>query len=327
MTKCKGGKIRFIYGIFLSLLLLFVGALLIRQVWSIYRSAPESPFTTTAISKHFKEIALPVWVSLAAIVGNIFLAMIFPEKESRPKAYIDGKTVLYRTQKRLPKEEESLIKAEEIRRKHARARIAVYCVFGIVVLGLLVVALGTTLDWFYFPWIEKAFFSQHDGAVDRLVQCVSLACLAFIFGSVGAGLLERSRKAERNGYLDIIAQSKKPNPQEKAEEEESRWNCVVYTVLATQGMKEKKAKKLIDAEIAKATGEEVLPEKKGKPLQIKKEKEKKENAKAKGVGVALARIALAAVGITFVVIGILNGGMHDVLVKAINICTQCIGLG
>ena len=34
-----------------------------------------------------------------------------------------------------------------------------------------------------------------------------------------------------------------------------------------------------------------------------------------------------AVGVTFLVIGILNGGAHDVLIKAINICTECIGLG
>ena len=27
------------------------------------------------------------------------------------------------------------------------------------------------------------------------------------------------------------------------------------------------------------------------------------------------------------VAGVLNGGMRDVLVKAVNICTECIGLG
>lgn len=36
---------------------------------------------------------------------------------------------------------------------------------------------------------------------------------------------------------------------------------------------------------------------------------------------------LFAVGVTFVVLGVLNGGANDVLVKAINICTECIGLG
>ena len=41
----------------------------------------------------------------------------------------------------------------------------------------------------------------------------------------------------------------------------------------------------------------------------------------------VARVALAAVAVLLIVMGVLNGGMYDVLVKAINICTECIGLG
>ena len=36
---------------------------------------------------------------------------------------------------------------------------------------------------------------------------------------------------------------------------------------------------------------------------------------------------LLAVAVTFIVIGIANGGMSDVLGKAVRICTECIGLG
>ncbi|MBQ9748997.1 MAG: hypothetical protein IJV87_00265 [Clostridia bacterium] len=39
------------------------------------------------------------------------------------------------------------------------------------------------------------------------------------------------------------------------------------------------------------------------------------------------RITLAVVALALIVAGILNGGMADVLSKAINICTECIGLG
>lgn len=42
---------------------------------------------------------------------------------------------------------------------------------------------------------------------------------------------------------------------------------------------------------------------------------------------ALLRIVLYAVALFMIVAGILNGGMRDVLVKAVNICTECIGLG
>ena len=41
----------------------------------------------------------------------------------------------------------------------------------------------------------------------------------------------------------------------------------------------------------------------------------------------IVRIVLAAGAVVLVIVGISNGGMRDVLEKAINICTQCIGLG
>lgn len=43
--------------------------------------------------------------------------------------------------------------------------------------------------------------------------------------------------------------------------------------------------------------------------------------------VGIIRAVLYLLAVVFVVLGIQNGGMRDVLVKAINICTECIGLG
>lgn len=39
------------------------------------------------------------------------------------------------------------------------------------------------------------------------------------------------------------------------------------------------------------------------------------------------RLALYLVAAALIIAGALNGGLRDVLVKAINICTECIGLG
>ncbi len=39
------------------------------------------------------------------------------------------------------------------------------------------------------------------------------------------------------------------------------------------------------------------------------------------------RIAVIVCSVVFIVLGIFNGGVGDVLVKAINICAECIGLG
>ena len=39
------------------------------------------------------------------------------------------------------------------------------------------------------------------------------------------------------------------------------------------------------------------------------------------------RILALCVAIVFILLGVMNGSAYDVLVKAINICTECIGLG
>ncbi|MBQ1371566.1 MAG: hypothetical protein IIY70_01415 [Oscillospiraceae bacterium] len=39
------------------------------------------------------------------------------------------------------------------------------------------------------------------------------------------------------------------------------------------------------------------------------------------------RYALFALAVLLIVLGILNGGLQDVLTKAVNLCTECIGLG
>lgn len=45
------------------------------------------------------------------------------------------------------------------------------------------------------------------------------------------------------------------------------------------------------------------------------------------VTVWTVRAVIIAIGVTFIVLGVLNGGARDVLIKAINICQECIGLG
>ena len=47
----------------------------------------------------------------------------------------------------------------------------------------------------------------------------------------------------------------------------------------------------------------------------------------KAFPVGAVRIVLLGIAMVFIVLGVMNGGLRDVLVKAINICTECIGLG
>ena len=39
------------------------------------------------------------------------------------------------------------------------------------------------------------------------------------------------------------------------------------------------------------------------------------------------RLGLLVLALGLIVLGVLNGGMRDACVKAVNICAECIGLG
>ena len=41
----------------------------------------------------------------------------------------------------------------------------------------------------------------------------------------------------------------------------------------------------------------------------------------------IARCVIPVVAIVFIILGVSNGGMNDVLQKAVRICTECIGMG
>lgn len=52
-----------------------------------------------------------------------------------------------------------------------------------------------------------------------------------------------------------------------------------------------------------------------------------ERARRSDLGSNIARAVILCVGIAILVYGLISGGTADVLTKAVNICTECIGLG
>ena len=69
------------------------------------------------------------------------------------------------------------------------------------------------------------------------------------------------------------------------------------------------------------------------PDLMENNKKERENPSGSGNGeerarkLKTAKIAVFAVAVVFVIAGIMNGSMEDMLIKAVNICTECIGLG
>ena len=87
--------------------------------------------------------------------------------------------------------------------------------------------------------------------------------------------------------------------------------------------------------ICKAKG--ICDERQDKPVVypeiIKIYKSERETVRNKAAETAnekrirITRSVMLAVAVVFVIAGILNGSLIDMLIKAINICTECIGLG
>lgn len=316
MAKEKGATLRFVYGIFFSLLSVFVGALFIKQVWSIYHSAPQSPYTVESISLHFNQIALPVWLWVAAVAGNILLAFLFPESEKRPKAYKDTALALSRVKNSLFLEGEALAKAEKEGKKQESFRKIVYVVCTFIMLTLAVVCFCALVGVAYLPIVKKEFFAAHDGLVDKLVQCAVLSVLALAAGCVAAELNACSREKERKAYLQIKAEALQPK------EEKPKWKGFIQSLVNLLCFGDKTAKEALGQGLENALVKPVAPIKK-----TKVKKEKKECKKGKTAGVWLARTVIFVLAIGLLFIGVQNGGMKEMFLKAINICTQCIGLG
>ena len=75
----------------------------------------------------------------------------------------------------------------------------------------------------------------------------------------------------------------------------------------------------------------VLRETEAAQVRLKEEREAGVRPEPKAAprtgGVAAVQIVLIVIAISLIVVGVFNGSARDVLYKAINICTECVGLG
>ncbi len=278
MTEQKIRKIKLAYGIGMSALTVIVGALFILQVWSIFFSAEQSPFTPAIIGEKFLQILAPICLWALAIIGGGVLGMIYPDEKKTLKGYIEPRKTLALLKSRLPQSEGgmSALKRENI------LRIVVWCAAGGACVTALIATVTLLLDTQYVPLLEGAFFVDHGGVVDRLIRIALYSSTAFLTCLMAVLMDDYVVKHETQLVKARIAENAKQGVKPiKAERKPTLFESIVakYPVLRSERWKQ-------------------------------------------GV-----QIGLCALGVTFVIIGIVNGGMMDVFEKARNICTQCIGLG
>ena len=339
MAAKKRKWIRGAYGVVLSALTLVLGCLFIIQVWRIFRSG-DSPFTRASVAAAFWEISLWVWIWLGAVVVGEILAIALPMEE-KPDKYSDVALTLKRLKGRLPDDGATVkgIKGWEIFRKTVWG---ICIALGVAVTGVCVYYLYKSN---YSTIFNSVFFTEHEGTADRLVRISPWIVSMFLVWIAAYFYHSFALDEETVRIKKAVAEKAKADKAlrdsgltaEDAQRKE-RTNVVnkVISECAAKGKTENINKK-VDAALEKQKRKDekyrLACQKAAQKRAVEKARADKKKAsegkreKWNNVLLWAVRGALLGIGIFCVIQGIIGGGMTAVLEKAINICTQCIGLG
>lgn len=269
MTKKNKLTLRRLYEASLSVLTVAVGALLIVQALKIYGSSATSPYTREKVVKALSDIAVLLYLWIAAVIGGVYIRKFCPSEKPKLKGTVYQTAILKRLKKLLPEAEQyEKIKRADAIRKIVWTVCVVLSVISAVAIGCLI------FDKRNYTPIGEGF----DPTKDMLKMLPSLliwTALFFIAKIAATVYCETSAKKENAEIKKIIATSAKTSSAKTVNSKEAAINNDSSRV------------KIVNA----------------------------------------TRIVLAVVSITFIVIGCFNGGAKELFEKAINICTECIGLG
>ena len=259
-------RIHLIYGVVLSVLIVAVGICFALSCVDIYRSG-ESPFSRASVWEHFRRIAIPVWITIAGVVGGIVLSLVLPLETGRVKPIRDERVGLAKIAARVDMAALSPEMQAGIRRAHTVRRVWLIAAVAVSVLAAI-----PALWWCLTP----SHFGDNLHATDdvRRAAFVVVPCAAVALAAWVAAVLVRGASYHKEAVMLKLA-SADPACRKKASAPVSP------------------EKRLVDS-----------------PLFL---------WSVRGI--------LLAVAVLFIVLGIRNGGMADVLGKAVRICTECIGLG
>lgn len=254
MSEDSTKKLRKIYDILFTILLIVTGIALATACVQIYRSG-DRPFSPASIEQHFRSISLLVYGTIINIIFSFLLEIVIPKQKDRPKPIVHEEVLLERQlRKGVPIEQH----ADQVRKERKlRGRYGLMTAAIFILLMVFPVVYFIDIDHFTVVSLNRDVI-------------VSLA-VALIPGVTGLGLCLLCKQACAKSYLRELAVCKEA---------------------AKVGA--------VSTDVPKAT---------------------------RGLPVGLLRLGIGIVAVVFIVAGILNGGASDVLLKAIAICTECIGLG
>lgn len=256
-------KVHLGYGIFLTAVVLTLGVCFAVSCLNIYNGGGSTPFTKESITAHFNKIAVPTYLSIAALIIGAIISLVMPcEDEALGKIHNPYIPLRSLGQRLKPSEcEVELARGIEKERKFR-------FIVKISAAALCVILFGTALLFS----LDFSRFTAED-VNGEVLGCVLISLPLSIGALISLFAMAMISSASATRELGI-------------------------TKLAV--MKNKNA-----------LGE----------------KAQEKSARNENLTLNAVRLAVLILGILFIILGISNGGMEQVLGKAVRICTECIGLG
>ncbi|WP_338049902.1 CD1871A family CXXC motif-containing protein [Pumilibacter muris] len=301
MTEKTRKTILLAYGSVLGAFTVTVGALLIWQVLSLYFAGTASDFagkqifTRENVGAALGKIApaLWIWLALAAIGFGVGVACETARKVGRQ----DVRYTLFRLKKRLPKSgapEGSFGEAAKIVRREETVIKILWLCCGAVAVASAAYAVAYLAIPENFPsrLSKENVTAEIITMVKHFIPCVTwtflFACCIGIYERISA-----KKQIPEVKRLSAAYRSGEIAPPENGQAK--RGLGAVLAIKARNGKFFSFASKTFEF-FAKH-------------------------------GKTVARAAVGCLAVSFIIAGIFNGGARDVLIKAVNICTECIGLG
>lgn len=254
-------RIHTYYGIILAIALIISGLCLINACVGIYRLGAH-PFSREAVAIAFDGIDVPVYISLALILGGIILDIAMPlEKEKKPVEKQYG-VILERLHRKLdmaqvdPAVRHNILQQQNSRKIHSTITLVLLAACSIA---------------FLFYGANGRNFHQSE-INSSMVQAMKyfIPCLVIPFG---------------------------------------------YGIFTAYHAKYSMQKEIELVKQAIAAGCQTPQNKPDLPVQAKRS------------AMPIIKSVIAVTAVALLLFGLFNGGAKDVLTKAVNICTECVGLG
>ena len=203
MTQEKIKKIHLIYGCIAAVLIIALGVSLIVACRGIYTSGPR-PYTRETIGGKLQDMAVLLWLNLAAVVGGIVLNLLLPLERSKTKAVRDELVTMKKLAAKagVPSNEEKLL-IEREQRSRWLCRVLTAGIFG----GLMVRPALYLLD--------KANFPANDPTAEIMAAALIVlppAVIGLVLCLICSVLTKRSILKETEIYKQIIAGGNKVVP-------------------------------------------------------------------------------------------------------------------